>query len=254
MRSRCAATKSPSAVRAVLLAAGLGTRLRPLTNHVPKCLVSIAGRPLLDYWLDPLAGLKVRQILVNTHHLAEKVGAYIERVNARGHFRITESYEPQLLGSAGTIHANRDFARAGEDCLIIYADNLSDVDLGAMMRFHWSHDDPITMLLFHSSEPEQCGIAEIDEEGRITDFVEKPGRPTSDLANAGVYAVTAEAYCEIADMNVSDFGFDVLPAFVGRMHGWIWNGYHRDIGTLESLREARKDAPRVLSHSVGVAT
>lgn len=232
-------------VKAVLLAAGLGTRLRPVTNSVPKCLVPIAGRPLLDYWFDRLREAKVRDVLINTHHLRSKVRQYIEQMNARGPFRVVEAHEPELLGSAGTVRANRAFADGAELVLIIYADNLSDVDLRELVEFHRSHDDPITIMLFHAPGPENCGIVELDERGRVTSFVEKPSQPRSDLANAGLYVVNGATYREIADMQALDFGFDVLPKFIGRMRGWVWDGYHLDIGDPESLERARADGPRV---------
>ncbi len=227
--------------RALLLAGGLGTRLRPITDALPKCLVPIARRPLLDYWFERLAAANIREVRINTHHQYEQVRAYIRHRNDEGFFEITEAYEPVLLGSAGTVHANRDWVRAGETVLIIYADNLSDVDLSAFLTFHHSHGDPMTMLLFHTPYPEKCGIAALDCESRIVEFVEKPRQPKSDLANGGVYALTYRAWCEMADANKFDLGFDVLPSFVGRMRGFVWAGYHRDIGTLESLAQAEAD-------------
>jgi mannose-1-phosphate guanylyltransferase len=233
----------------LLLAAGVGTRLRPITDQIPKCLVPIAGRPLLDYWLDLLRETGLHRVLVNTHHLSEQVRDFIEARNRDGPFEIREAYEPTLLGSAGTVHANRDWVEDACDCLIIYSDNLSDVDLGCLLDFHRSHDDPITMMLFHSSNPRNCGIAELGSENRVVEFVEKPEDPRSDLANAGLYVVSAQAYREIADMNRFDLGHDVLPHFVGRMRGWVFTGYHRDVGTLEALRRARADAPGLLGET-----
>src|SRR5688572_2010248 len=95
--------------KVLLLAGGLGTRLRPLTDSVPKCLVPVAGRPLLDYWFDAFADAGIRDVLINTHHLPDRVRAYLARRNDTGRFRVCESYEPVLLGSAGTVHANRDW-------------------------------------------------------------------------------------------------------------------------------------------------
>jgi mannose-1-phosphate guanylyltransferase len=224
--------------KALLLAAGLGTRLRPLTDTVPKCLVPIAGKPLIDYWFDKLEGVGVGDVLINTHHLREPVVEHLTHVAATRPFRIREAYEPKLLGSAGTLHANRDWVDDADECLVIYADNLSSVELGALLAFHRGHDDPMTMLLFHTPYPKQCGIATLDEGGRIVEFVEKPQQPKSDLANAGLYVVSADAYREMADRNAFDLGFDVLPAFVGRMRGFPFQGYHRDIGNYEALAQA----------------
>jgi bifunctional N-acetylglucosamine-1-phosphate-uridyltransferase/glucosamine-1-phosphate-acetyltransferase GlmU-like protein len=131
-------------VKALLMAGGLGTRLRPLTERTPKCLVPIAGRPLLDYWIDALEVAGIRRALINTHHLAEQVREHILRVNRGGSVQIEESHEPALLGSAGTVHANRNFVKSGETCLIVYTDNCSTVDLSSMLRFHGSHSDPVT--------------------------------------------------------------------------------------------------------------
>lgn len=243
-----------AAPKALLMAAGLGTRLRPLTERTPKCLVPIAGRPLLDYWAHAMAQAGVREALLNTHHLPEQVRAYIDRVNAGGTLRLIESYEPELLGSAGTVHANRDYVGEGGEALVIYSDNLSDVDLGALIAFHRSHNDPFTMLLFRAPRPEKCGIAELDAHGRVVSFVEKPETPRSDLANAGVYVMSAEAYHEIADLDAFDLGFDALPRFVGRMRGFVHEGYHRDIGDLESLAQAERDAPAIFPHLAEAAS
>jgi len=227
--------------KAVLLGAGLGTRLRPLTHRVTKCLVPIAGQPLLNYWVEQLAAAGVTEVLINTHHLAEQVRDYIETVNARDGLRLIESYEPQLLGSAGTLAANPDFADGADQVVIIYADNLSDMNLQDMLAFHRQHDDPITMLLFHAPNPRACGIAELDSQNRIISFEEKPQHPASDFANAGVYVFDTEAYQQIAALKAFDLGFDALPRFVGRMRGWVWDGYHRDIGTYEAYLSAQRD-------------
>lgn len=228
--------------KALLLAGGLGTRLRPLTETVPKCLIPVAGKPMLDYWFDALEAAGIREVLLNTHHHAGQVRDHIRKVNATRALTVTEAYEPQLLGSAGTVHANRAWADGSDAVVIIYADNLSDVDLGALLAFHAAHDDPMSMMLFRTAYPRQCGIATLDGD-RIVDFVEKPENPASDLANAGLYVVDADAWREIADMDVFDFGFDVLSHYIGRMRGFSHAGYHRDIGNHQALAQASADAP-----------
>jgi mannose-1-phosphate guanylyltransferase len=239
--------------KALLMAGGLGTRLRPVTDRTPKCLVPIGGRPLLDYWIDLLEAARIRQALINTHHLPDQVREHITRVNLSSNVQLQEAYEPVLLGSAGTVHANRDFIRTGETCLIVYTDNLSTVDLTAMLEFHHAHDDPVTMMLFRSSHPERCGIAEVDQDCRITGFVEKPKHPVGNYANGGLYAVTADGFHEMADMDRFDLAAEVLPRFVGRMRGWIWDGYHRDTGTLDALEQANRDVRSGCPEARGVA-
>jgi histidinol-phosphate phosphatase family protein len=230
-----------SRAKALMLAGGVGARLRPLTDTIPKCLVPIGSRVLLDYWVECLIEAGISEARINNHAHAGRVREHIESVNAAGRLRLAESYEPELLGSAGTVAANADLADGADEIVIIYADNLSDIDLRPLFAFHRQHGDPLTMVLFRAPNPLACGIAELDGEGRIISFVEKPERPSSDLANAGLYVVDAAAYREIAAMRAFDLGFDVLPKFVGRMRGWVWGGYYLDIGTHEALERARRE-------------
>jgi mannose-1-phosphate guanylyltransferase len=195
-----------SRVKALLLAGGLGTRLRPLTDTVPKCLVEIGGRPLLAHWFDALRRARIRDTLINTHHLPEPVRNFLRACRAEG-FRADESFEPTLLGSAGTIAAAADWAGDAEHVVIIYADNFSDVDLVDLLATHERSGRPMTMLLFHTPRPSASGIAELDASGLVVAFEEKPAQPKSDLANAGVYVVTAQTWKEIAAMGAFDIGF-----------------------------------------------
>lgn len=235
-------------IKALILAAGLGTRLKPLTDRMPKCLVPLAGRPLLAYWLDQLADAGIRDIMINTHGFPTQIREVTRRHVREGCFNIVEHYEPTLLGSAGTITATRAFADDADCIVVLYADNLSDADLCDMLAYHASHADPLTMLLFQAADPGACGIATLDAHDRIVKFQEKPAHPKSNLANGGVYIVDAAVYREIADMNAFDIGFDVLPQFISRMRGWTWRGYHRDIGTFPALRAAQDPARDILVH------
>jgi histidinol-phosphate phosphatase family protein len=237
--------ESQGSVAALLLAGGLGTRLHPLTYTVPKCLIPIVGRHLLDFWIDRLTEADIYKVRINTHALAEQVQSYISSINSGGQIRLTEAFEPILLGSAGTITANADLADDADLIVIIYADNISDISLASLLSFHRSHNDPFTMVLFHAPNPQACGIADLDSEGRVLSFIEKPQQPASDLANAGVYVVDQWAFREIAGMGAFDLGFEVIPRFVGRMRGWIWGGYHLDIGTHEALERAQRDVPKL---------
>jgi mannose-1-phosphate guanylyltransferase len=150
-----------------------------------------------------------------------------------------------LLGSAGTVHANAAWLDDADECVIVYADNLSSIDLRQLLQFHRDHEDSFTMVLFHTQVPSQCGIATLDATGRVVEFIEKPREPRSDLANAGIYVVDAATYRDIAAQNAFDLGFDVLPRLVGSMRGFVFHGYHRDIGTLQALEQAQVDAPTV---------
>ena len=233
-------------VKALVMAAGLGERLRPLTDAVPKCLVRIGPRSLLDYWLESLTGCGIREVVINTHAHRQEMQRYIQAVNQRGGIRIIESYEPRLLGTAGTITANREYLCDAERVLIIYADNFSNADLREMLAFHQGKQAQMTMLLFRAEDPRRCGIVQLNESGRVTSFVEKPDSPVGDLANGGVYIIERSLLSRIAVMGASDLGFDVLPKLHGNIFGWIFEGYHCDIGTPSSYVRAQRDAPAVL--------
>lgn len=214
-----------------LLAGGLGTRLRPLTDHIPKCLVPVKGRPLIDYWFDLFERLDVDNVLINLHHLPDQVEAHFADHPWKD--RVHLFHEPELLGSAGTVRANRDFV-GDDDFLVCYADNLTDTDLSVIWKRHQEGDAVLTMGLFHTPFPKECGIATLDENGRITDFVEKPEKPQSDLANAGIYAVSSDIFDVIGDQPPPvDFGFDAIPKLAGRMAGVVIEGFLMDVGTPE---------------------
>jgi mannose-1-phosphate guanylyltransferase len=226
-------------MRAFLLAAGLGSRLRPLTDTTPKCLVEIGGRPLLDIWLDALAKAGVDEVLVNTHHLAAQVEAHVDRRTTPPVVRL--SHEPVLLGSAGTLRANRDFVADSDMFLVIYADNLTDFDLRVLIDAHLAAPTIATLSVFHASKPSECGIVDVAD-GRILSFVEKPAEPCGDLANAGMYAFHPTLIDEIPESLPRDIGFDLLPRLVGRARAVALDDcYFLDIGTLTALERARHD-------------
>lgn len=224
-------------MKAFLLAAGLGSRLRPITDSTPKCLLPISGRPLLDIWLDALAKVGVNDVLLNAHHLADQVQAHVA---ARGgppavHLVV----EPQLLGSAGTLRANRDFVTGEDMFLAINADNLTDFDLGVLIDAHRGGGAVATLSLFRAPDPTQVGVVEINA-GLVVGFEEKPAHPRGDLANAGMYAFAPAVVDEITGPDPRDLGYDLLPRLIGRAQAVALNGsYFIDIGTPEALDRAR---------------
>jgi mannose-1-phosphate guanylyltransferase len=224
-------------MKAFLLAAGLGTRLRPLTDRVPKCLVEIGGGSMLDIWLDALAEAGVDEVLVNTHHLAGLVDDHVARRTGPPLVRL--SHEPVLLGSAGTLLANRDFVDGEDMFLVVYADNLTDFDLNALVDAHRSGGNVATLSVFHAPRPSECGIVDV-RDGRVVGFVEKPANPPGDLANAGMYAFLPDVLDEIQGPLPRDIGFHLLPGLVGRA-GVVRLGdnFFLDIGTPAALEQAR---------------
>lgn len=229
-------------MKAFLLAAGQGVRLKPLTDQIPKCLVPVAGIPLLEIWFRLLRAHGIREVLLNTHYLAARVNAFVRDLQTPD-FKVTLFHEPILLGSAGTVMANCDFVRGEDSFLIIYADNLTDLNLSAFIRFHEKQHSPFTMGLFPTSEPQECGIAQCDEDGRIVKFEEKPSQPTGNWANSGLYIARQELFAMMPNKPLLDFGFHILPRLVGRMFGYQIEGFFCDIGTPERLEKARREWP-----------
>jgi mannose-1-phosphate guanylyltransferase len=228
-------------VKAFLLAAGEGRRLRPLTDRVPKCLVPIGDTPLLGIWLQLLEAHGVRGALVNTHYLAGEVDAFV-RTWATS-MEVATVHEPRLLGSAGTVLANRGFV-AGEDFFfVIYADNLSNVDLSAMARFHAARPEPLTIGVVPTDRPREKGTVVIDAHDRVIAFDEKAEHPRSNLSNAGIYVASAGLFDELraaGPSDVLDFGYDVLPRLVPRVAAYRIPEFLIDIGTPEAYAEAQR--------------
>lgn len=233
-------------MRALLLAAGLGTRLRPLTDVLPKCLVPIHGRPLLDYWLESLVSNGVREVLVNTHYLAPLVVEFLNGSTWKQY--VTIVYEERLLGTGGTILANRDFFH-NETFLVAHADNLTIFN---MLDFAESHQcrpagTELTMMLFESGDPRSCGIVELDKRGVVQAFHEKTSSPPGNLANAAVYILEPSVVDLIATIDKAevDLSTEVIPQLMGRIYTYRNSIYHRDIGTLASWSEANDDFPSI---------
>lgn len=231
-------------MKAFLLAAGLGTRLRPLTETIPKCLVRISGRPLLFHWLDLLEREKVREVLINTHYHSPAVLDAI--ASFRTNLKIEVFHESQLLGSAGTVARNREFVKGEQDFFIVYADNLTNVSLSALLEFHQSRPSLFSTYLYETNTPTQKGIVVIEREtGKVLEFQEKPSEPKSNLAHAGISVANRKIFELMTEKVPLDFGFDVMPKLIGAMYALKAEGYIRDIGTLRDLEEAQLEWERL---------
>jgi len=228
-------------MKAFLFAAGIGSRLRPITDTIPKCMVAIDGQPLLDIWLDALDRAGVDEVLVNLHHLPDLVRHHI--AGRTGPPAVRTIFEPELLGSAGTLITNREWVGGEELFLACNAYNLTDFDLRSLVQAHREHDAVATLTVFRSERPWAGGVVEIDAVGRIIGFAEKPANPVSDLTNAGMYAFHPSVLDEIDGVPPKDIGFDLLPRLVGRARAVMVEGYLRDIGTADAYRRAREEWP-----------
>jgi NDP-sugar pyrophosphorylase family protein len=175
-------------MKAVILAAGAGTRLRPLTDTCPKPMLPIAGRPLLARTLDWLKAQGVAEVALNLHHLPEVVRGGLGDGSAWG-MRLHYSYEPTLLGTAGALRTIAELLPGWFDqtFLLLYGDMLLDIELAGLLALHRGGGAILTMALKHTLTPHSQGMIAVDAAGRVRRFVEKPRDwDGGDLANAGV--------------------------------------------------------------------
>lgn len=229
-------------LQALLLAAGFGTRLRPLTDAWPKCLMPIGGKALLEYWLEALWTVGIAEVVVNSHYRADAVEAFLAR--PRFSCWVNHVHEPKLLGTAGTLRAQAARFQDGVT-LVIHADNWCLANLAAFLQYHQVSRPAgcsITMMTFDAELPEACGIVETDERGVVRAFYEKVANPPGRCANGAVYLLEPEVVDWVgAHPEVTDFSTEVLPAWLGRIATWHSDGIHRDIGSISALLKARQD-------------
>jgi mannose-1-phosphate guanylyltransferase len=232
-------------VRAFLLAAGEGQRLRPLTSSVPKCLVPIAGTPLLALWLDLLERHGISDVLINLHHLPDRVLAFVAAHSSP--VRVHTVYEPRLLGSAGTVLANASFVERERDFLILYADNLTDANLSALIAHHRAHGETMTVGVVPTDRPHEKGILVAGADGRVEEFVEKPAVPRSNLSNAGIYVAGPRLFHYLRASpqtdDVLDFGHHVLPRMPPDLGACAIADFLLDIGTPQNYEAAQRQWP-----------
>ncbi len=240
-------------VRALILAAGEGTRLRPLTLEMPKPMVPLGDRPLLDHTVRWLRSHGIRDIAINLHYKPEAITSYFGDGSAWD-VRLTYAYEDALLGTAGALKNLNGFHADGP-VVVVYGDVLTDLDLSALLAYHHHNvvRDPntgVTLSLYHVPNPTEVGLVDMDERGRVTRFVEKP-RPEevfTDLANAGVLVVEPRVLDFIPPGEFYDFGLHLLPQLLEAgvsIYGWVIppETYLLDIGTPEKYAQARREWP-----------
>lgn len=231
-------------MRAVLLAAGRGTRLAPLTDQIPKILVQLNGRTLLAHQLEYLRRSGVDAVAVNVHHLADAVVAELDRIQPSLDVRI--SREPELLGTAGALLPLADFLT--EPFLVLYGDVVTDAPLGELMDGHRREHALATVAYYDTTDLQGKGLLDVDDGGRIVSFAEKPAEPMSRLAhvNAGIYVLETRILDYIG-RGEQDFGHDVWPRVLAAgetLRGAPIDAYVCDVGSVEALAQARTDISR----------
>lgn len=241
-------------LKAFLLVAGLGKRLRPLTNTTPKCLLPINGKPLLEIWLEHLARSGVDEVLINTHWLHAMVKDFVEKWPAARNIRIKLFHEPVLLGSAGTLLANKEWAGRGP-FFIIYGDNLTNINLNKMLAFHVKGGQPLTLRVYEAEFPNRVGVVTVDKSGNIIEFEEKPKAPKSNLGAGGIYIADHRIYEYFPDLanfthgTIMDLSYHVLPNMVGHMKAYDSKEFSIDIGNPASYEKAQIEWPKMSANN-----
>jgi len=230
-------------MKAMILAAGEGTRLRPMTTSLPKPMVPIVGIPLLERTLVWLAGQGVTEAAINLFHRPQRIPGYFGEQFAG--IRLHYFFEDTLRGTAGGVKA-AESVLGDAPFFVIYGDNLIHADLRRLAEFHASHSGIGTVALFRHPNPTAAGIVGVDAGDRITQFVEKPpaNEVFSDLANAGVYVLDPAIFGFIAPDTPSDFGRDIFPRLLAKnvaLYGTPLGGYLQDTGTPEAYRQVNFD-------------
>ena len=235
-------------IKALLLSAGLGTRLRPQTFDIPKCLIEINNKPILEYWLDSLEEIGCDATIINTHHLHQKVSSFLKnRKNKK--MLIKESYEEKLLGTAGTLIKHEEFFK---DSLIImiHTDNMTNFDLSELIKANAQRPKSclMPMLTFETNSPQTCGIVERGKDMIVKNFFEKVNNPPSNIANGAIYIFESTLLAELPKntSNLFDFSKDVIPLFLGRIFSYHTQKDFIDIGTPENLLKAKKIFKKII--------
>jgi mannose-1-phosphate guanylyltransferase / phosphomannomutase len=231
-------------VKAVVMAGGEGTRLRPLTSNQPKPMVPIVGKPCMEHILELLRQHGLEDVIVTLAFMPQAIRSYFGNGDSLG-VQVEYSVEESPLGTAGSVRLASD--RLDETFLVISGDALCDVDLTDLIRFHREKDAAVTIGLKSVENPLEFGIVVTDEEGRIERFLEKPSwsQVFSDTINTGIYVLEPEALRHVPTDRPYDFSKELFPLLLemGRpMYGYVFDAYWQDIGNLDQFRQANFDA------------
>jgi mannose-1-phosphate guanylyltransferase len=229
----------------MLLGAGLGTRLRPITYEMPKPLVPILGQPVMGHILRLLERHGFHDVISNIHYFPDMIRDRFGDGSTYG-VRLSYSYEEELLGTAGGVGNVRDFL-GGETFLIISGDALTDIDLGALWARHKEAGGIGTLALKPVDDPSQLGVVILNDENRIQGFQEKPdpAEALSNLGSCGIYVFEPEIFDHFPDQDFVDWAQDVFPTLLERdlaLYGHEIDDYWNDVGSLRELRQGNLDA------------
>ena len=226
-------------MKALILAAGFGTRLGKLTENKPKALVEVGGKAILDHNIRKLIDAGISEILINTHYLSDQVEDFLKKQPYRD--IVTTVFEPSILGTAGSVKTNWDFFE-NSDFLIMHGDNYFEAELKSLLGAHVNRTTGtiMTMATFNTTSPELCGTVLTDSDGIVVDFYEKTTESCSLRANAAIYVVSAESKMFFLSLSSTenDISFNIIPKLLGKIQEHFLPGDFIDIGSPTGLAAA----------------
>lgn len=230
-------------MKAVILCAGEGTRLRPLTNKLPKVMLPIAGKPILEHHIEYYKRYNITDIYINLHHLPEKIMKYFKEGGDFG-VNIDYSYEERLLGTAGALNGFREQLEPGGTFVVHYGDVISEVNLERMLAYHREKGSVATLAVHPTDHPQDSDIVVMDGEGRITGLHHKPGTPEhGNLGNAAFYLLEPKVLEYLPKEGKHDFVRDIFPRMLEGgepSYGHLTDEFLKDMGTPERYREVKR--------------
>ncbi len=234
-------------VKVVVLAGGFATRLRPLTLTRPKPLLPILDKPLLDWIIDSLRDAELYDIILSLRYLSHLIKArYGSGIDYGVSIKYVEEHRP--LGDAGPIRLVKEKVGLDETFLVVYGDIFSNIDYRSLLEFHKKKGGLATIVLTRVEDPSRYGVAVLDDDRRITGFVEKPepGKAPSHMINAGVYVFEPDVVEYIPEKTPSKLAKHVIPKLVseGQVYGYIHDGLWSDIGVPADYYRANIEALR----------
>ena len=200
-------------MNAIILAAGVGSRLGDITKHIPKPMIKVQGKPIIEHNIELCKKFGIKNIFINLHHLPDTITEYLgdgKKYDVKIHYY----YEPEILGTAGALEPF--ISKLGDDhYFVIYGDNFTKINLKSLFKYHLDKKSDFTIVMHYREDVSHSGVLECSENGRVIDFVEKPKpeETSSNWVNAGIYLIDPRIICNIIEKGL-DFGRDIIPKLI----------------------------------------
>ncbi len=233
-------------MKAVIMAGGKGTRLMPLTKDLPKPMIKLIDKPVMEYTIELLKKHGITDIAVTLGYMPESIISYFGNGQAWG-VNITYFIEDKPLGTAGSVKSTQNFV--SDDFLVISGDCYTEIDLSKAFYFHKLKNSRFTLIAQPHRYPVGLGVLETDIDHRVTAFIEKPEDVKPSLINTGIYIINKEVLNMIPD-GFYDFGKQLIPRLIGDVHAYVDYAYWSDIGTLVSYYKTNERLAEKMSESI----